>query len=254
MPGYYSHNAVYEEIEKRHCSNFLWAVGNSWVLLYGDNGAVPKLVVFVEGSSIGELDDDRKDRLCKTRMLAQELAKRAGLPFGTIEFDDRTDQISKVFLNGASVEMDALRTWFSRFDLPVKAGGAALKAINDASSSACHKWQRSALGRITVSDLDLIRIDVENGAPTSLYELKRSFIPLDRWSPYAKDYPNFNLTSDFASMAKVNFSIVYNFRRKSPSFFDDASRLSIFSYSRQAGPKRRGLISLDDFIGQGPRS
>ncbi|MFC3439998.1 hypothetical protein ACFOKF_02090 [Sphingobium rhizovicinum] len=250
MERYYSHNALYEQLGKRGCPDFLWAAGSSWMLLYGDR-SVPKLLVFVSGASTADLDSAGQDRLRKTRRLARELAKRADPPFGTIEFDDRIEQISGVSLNGASVDMHGLKSWFSSLDLPVREGGMAIKAINDASSSAYHKWQRAALGStIVATDLDLVRINVASGDPLSLYELKRSYISLDRWSPYPADYRNFDLISDFARMAGVDFSIVYNVRHKTPRFFDDASSLSIFSYSRQEGAKRRGQLSLDAFIGK----
>lgn len=250
MNRYYSSNALYEQLEGSGSHEFYWAVGNSWALVYGDTRGIPKLVVFASGTSIEELDDLGKERIQSTLALAGELARRAGLPFGTIEFDDRAGEISEVLLNKKIVNLDELKMWFAKYGLAVKRneGGPPLKAINDASSSAYHKWQRSVLGQITVTDIDLVRVDAKNSEPKAIYELKRSYIPLDSWAPFRADYSNFNLASAFAGMSKVNFFIVYNVRHKAPKFFDDVSRLRIFSYSDQAGAKSLAMMSFDDFV------
>lgn len=250
MNRYYSSNALYERLEGAASQEFYWAVGNSWALVYGDTIGNPKLVVFASGTSIEELDDLGRKRIQSTLALAEGLARRAGLPFGTIEFDDRAGEISEVLLNEKIVNLDELKMWFDKYGLSIKGneGGAPLKAINDAASSAYHKWQRAALGQITVTDIDLVRVDVKTGEPKTIYELKRSYIPLDSWAPFRADYPNFNLASAFAGMSKVGFCIVYNVRHKAPKFFDDVSSLRIFSYSAQAGAKSLGMMSFDDFV------
>lgn len=250
MNSYYSRNALYDRLEKAGCRDFHWAAGNSWVLLYGDGDGNPKLVVFASGRSTEDLSAAAGERLRRTLALAEHLAGRADLPFATIGFDDRAAEISEVSLNGTTVGLDELKAWFSKSGLAVQGhdGRAPLKAINDASSSAYHNWQRAALGRIVVTDIDLIRTDAGTGAFISLYELKRSYLSLEDWTPFTADYPNFNMISGFTDMAKVDFQIVYNVRHKKPRFFDDASRLSVFSYSRATGPRRLAVISFDDFV------
>ena len=237
-------------LRKTGCQNFCWASGNSWILLYGDTNGNPRLIIFATGNSIRNLDDIGKERLETARSAARELAKRASLPFGVIEFDDRAEEISRVSLNNEVVSLDKLKAWFSEFGLADHGDGrhTPLKSINDASSSAYHNWQRSALGRITVTDIDMLRFDTKTGAPASIYELKRSYIPLENWAPFRADYPNYNLLSTLASMAKVEFRVVYNVRHKKPRFFDDVRRLHIFSYSRQTGPSSLSVVSFDDFV------
>lgn len=254
MRKYYSSNALYSHIETKDCPDFFWVSGNSWSLLYRDSNGYPKVVVFVSGNSSAKMDRVGRERMLRLRKLTHELAARAGSLFGTIEFDDNVERVSEVVLNGELTSVDGLKAWFADCSLPVQADGGALKAINDASSSAYHNWQRAALGRITVTDLDLIRIDLETGHIKILYELKRSYIELDKWTPFSAYYPNFNLLSIFAEMAKISFNIVYNVRYKSPNFYDDVSMLSIFSYSRREGSKRIAFISLDDFIERDQRS
>lgn len=250
MNRYYSWNALYEQLEATGCREFCWAVGNSWVLLYGDTRGVPRLVAYTTGASTKELDALSIVQMQATLGLAEQLARRAGLPFAMIEFDDRSGEISEVSLNRTIVTLVELKEWFSKFGLAVKGNetGASLKAINDASSSAYHNWQRSALGQITVADIDLVRINANTGEPMAIYELKRSYIALDKWWPFRADYPNFNLVSTFAGMANINFFIAYNVRHKTPKFFDDVSRLRIFSYSAQAGAKSLAVVSFDNFV------
>ena len=66
----------------------------------------------------------------------------------------------------------------------------AQKSINDKSSSPYHDWQRVHMGNsVVVADIDLLRL--ENGVPTEIIELKRSFIDIEKWEPYQKDYRNF---------------------------------------------------------------
>lgn len=73
----------------------------------------------------------------------------------------------------------------------------AQKSINDKSSSPYHDWQRVHMGNsVVVADIDLLRL--ENGVPTEIIELKRSFIDIEKWEPYQKDYRNFCLISKLA--------------------------------------------------------
>ncbi len=254
MNKYYSSNALYERLQREGCHDFHWAVGNSWVLLYGDSSPVPRLIVFASGASSEELDELGRQRMKATFALAWKLARRAGLPFATIEFDDRSGEISEVSLNKKIVSLDELKAWFSKFDLAVKGNetGAPLKAINDASSSAYHNWQRSALGRITVVDIDLVRIDAITREPMTIYELKRSYIAIDNWSPFRADYRNFDLLAKLAEMANVRFLISYNVRHKKPNIYDDVRIIHLFSYSVHTGAESLAVVSFENFV-QEPR-
>ena len=254
MIRYYSSNALYERLEAEGCQQFCWAVGNSWVLLYGNSACVPRLVICASGTSTAQLDDLGRKKIQATHALAKELARRANLPFGTIEFNDSVPEISDVLLDGTIVSLDDLKSWFSKLGFAVKENdsSAPSKALNDASSSAYHRWQRSALGQIVVTDIDLFRLDANSYEAITLYELKRSYIPLSSWMPFKDDFPNFNLASAFASMSELEFRIVYNVRHKTPRVCDDVSRLRLFSYSSQTGAKLLTELSFDDFVQGAP--
>lgn len=162
-------------------------------------------------------------------------------------FDDEPGRtIDGVDLNGAAVDLDELTDWFDQAGLPVRRGATA-KAINDASSSAYQDWQRASLGAITVSDVDLLYAP-GGGRAVRIFELKRSFKSLASWSPYPDDFANFNLVKDLARRADIGFTIAYNVRHKEPKFFDDASVLALFNYSRSRGASPNGQVSIADFI------
>ena len=80
-----------------------------------------------------------------------------------------------------------------------------------------------------------------------IYELKRSFFPLEQWEPYRRDYPNFRLLRRFADLAGMDLRIVYNQRTKQP-FLDDVSCLRLFSFDlAQDRAADEGIVTLEDF-------
>lgn len=123
----------------------------------------------------------------------------------------------------------------------------AQKSINDKSSSPYHDWQRVHMGNsVVVADIDLLRL--ENGVPTEIIELKRSFIDIEKWEPYQKDYRNFCLIPKLARKRGLDFYIVYNYRRKEP-LLDDVSLLKIFEFDHrsQSRCKFLGFRTIQQF-------
>ncbi len=245
--SYYATNAVYKLLEAHRNEQFIWASGTAWILLYADNTAHVRAVAFVSGHSMGSTDSQIVDRLKAAETTANLLAEIAQLPFAVIQFDNRAASIDRVELNGNSIELSALRDWFSKVGLPVNAG-ATQKPINSAESSAYHNWQRNNLGSIKVSDVDLIRIDAGAKSVAELVELKRSFDPLEKWKPYPQDFDNFNVVANLANRIGAKFTIAYNQRVSKTEIGDDASRLSLFSYSKSNGPQILGVVTFDQFV------
>ena len=130
--------------------------------------------------------------------------------------------------------------------LPVKSGACG-KSVNDATSSAYHNWQRANLGSIKVTDIDLIRLN-DQGMPVEAIELKRSYYPLKDWKPYSDDYVNFNLLHSVCQSAGMEMNIAYNVRQTKPTFFDNASRLTIFSYKNVNSPIKMGEYDFSEFV------
>ena len=247
MTNYYKGNAIYDELEKLPDLPFIWTSGNAWILLYADNTAVVKVVAFVSGKSTLRANKASRSRLELTHERAIAMAQDAGVASAIIQFDDESATIDSVLLNGNTVSLDELKAWFASVGLPVQ-GRTTDKAINNASSSAYHDWQRKNLGAIKVSDLDLLRLDAKTGRVVEMFELKRSFIALNKWSPYPADFQNFNVVVNLVDRIAARFTIAYNVRETKPLFRDDASLISRFTYSIKAGARPLGIVSLDRFL------
>lgn len=249
MPNYYKGNAIYTELEKQGDIPFVWTSENSWILLYGDSTANVKLIAAVQGQSINNADSKTLSRIIDTQIKASELAETARIPFITIEFDDEAEVIDSAKVDGRAISLGELKNRFHKAGLPVT-GGSTSKAINKAASSAYHEWQRTNLGAIKVSDIDLMRLDSKKNKVKEIYELKRSYIALEKWRPYPADFPNFDVIEYLISRVDVRFTILYNVRSTSP-FHDDPSRVALFSYSHKGGPKSLGILSFDAFLAEG---
>ena len=134
---------------------------------------------------------------------------------------------------------------FAELGLPVPKGGTK-KLINDASSSAFHKWQRQNLGAITVSDLDLFRTKT-SFHHAEFIELKRSYIDVESWRPFRADFPNFLLMNSVARRCGVALTIAYNVRHKNP-LNDDPSVISLFGFSEHGSIIQKCRVSFEAFV------
>ena len=246
MASYYRSNAVYDGLATTSNPPFVWAAGNAWLLAYGDETCTPRLLVYARGSSA--TPDAR------LRKIMESLGAGAGLPTAEIEFDDLAPEILEVKLRvgtastWASLSMNELRSKFGGFGLPVSTTPTG-KYLNDRESSAYHRWQRAALGGgLTVSDMDLFRLDAGGGNVVELVELKRSIIALEKWAPYADDYRNFDLLLRVVSPSGIPFHIAYNVRSKGPPAHDDASQMRVFSYEQPKAPRPLAAVSFGDFV------
>lgn len=240
---YYTTNAIYNKLHQVGNHNFIWTSGNAWTLVYCDSAGHPKLIALVHGSSWIEQP---------TIIHAINfLSLKSKIPLIRIQFNDVDQQILSVdvivnSLSGTytSFTLEELKKHFSSMGLPVN-NGICGKYLNDKISSSYHKWQRSALGSIKVSDIDLIRVD-QSGNPTEILELKRSYIPLDKWTPYRDDFANFNALLKICLACQIKMYIAYNLRTKTP-FLDDPSNISLFSYQVQNTPKHIDIVTFNDF-------
>lgn len=241
--GYYKTNAVYKLLESERAHPFVWVSGNAWMLIYGDQNVTPRAMVLVYGKSWVI-----QNEVVNT---AKAMAAKSELPLFFVSFDDGAQSIDKVEFERpgqarAELTLDQLKDEFQKIGLPVKSGVCG-KSVNDATSSAYHKWQRDNLGSIKVTDIDLVRLN-SNGEPAEAIELKRSFYSLDQWNPYSDDYVNFNLLLSVCQKAAMKLTIAYNVRQTKPFFNDDASQLLLFSYSTPNKPVKLGKFSYAVFL------
>ena len=241
--AYYSTNAIYEKLDLIGKHDFIWTSGNAWTLIYCDSNGNPKVIALAHGSSWQEQP--------KIIYAIDYLAKKSDLPVMRISFDDVTTEISSVRIIKKSligdyteVSLEILKMIFSEMGLSVNTGVCG-KYLNDATSSSYHKWQRSALGNIRVSDIDLMRIN-QQGNPLEIIELKRSYYAIDRWSPFRDDYVNFNALLNLCTSCNIRMSIAYNVRHKTP-LFDDPSTISIFHYVAVNEPLHIGVYNFNEF-------
>lgn len=231
---YYKTNAIYENLDGSE--DYYWVVGNAWILVYGDHGSNPKLIVFAHGKS-WQVDQN-------IIHIVSNLSKETGIPAIRIEFEDSSSEIDSVDIHKGSGEkitvgLDSLKYLYQKYGVPVN-NKPCQKSVNDATSSAYHNWQRASLGSITVSDIDLFYLG--RNREKSIIELKRSYIPLENWSPYRDDFPNFMLLSNLCSSGGYDFLISYNVRHKSP-FRDDPSIIKLFYYDDAF--QSQGTITLN---------
>lgn len=257
MSNYYNTNAIYEYLEEHNVTGFLFARDSLWLLLYGDSKCTPKILIVVSATNSEDyanlvFSSHEKDIF----NVGEQLAKKAGLPFGIIRFCSDLKEIETVqYINWSTrkhitISIDELRNFFEQYGIHTKNSKSA-KPVNSKTSSAFHDWQRNTLGdEIVATDLDLLRVD-KNGNPTDIYELKRAERPpFDEWKPFIRDYPNFKLISKFSEMVGIDFYILFNRREKQP-FFDDISKLKLFTFDHngEGNSKFIKTLTLDEFIG-----
>ena len=250
---YYQGNALYQYIENQQIRHFRFVSGNMWQLVYGDQSCTPKLLTLVIGSSQKQYHSP----LLKSEIIAFRLLKKmselSNIPLKIIKFNADTSTIESVIVlndtqeRGQLIAIQQLAKLFSSFGLPITSSSTA-KYLNDKTSSAYHKWQRNSLGKnLTVSDIDLWKLSDQS--IDCLFELKRSYIPLDRWKPFRDDYRNFRLLSKLANLAGVDFKIAYNIRYKRP-FKDDISKIKVFkvNFDRKPNILEEGIFNTHSFF------
>ena len=248
---YYRSNALYEYIVDQKLTQFRFAAGNIWQLVYGDNACRPLLLVFAVGVPLAELDNAPSTAELDAFNILSVAGNKAELPLRYIRFATDAAEIETVRVSDNSfiynsLSMGELSDLFGSFGLPVSNTQTA-KYLNDKASSAYHNWQRAGLGAaLTVSDIDLWRLN-SSGLPETIFELKRSYYDLQRWQPFPDDYRNFMLLSNLCNKANLRFKIIYNQRITTP-FEDKTDRLKIFSvdFSKTLPISETGIIMQNE--------
>ena len=164
---------------------------------------------------------------------AFSIARYFNLPFLFVRFMANHDRVviwEESDGQWRTVTYDQLRDIYESYG--VVQPGTARKRVNQYTSSPYHDWQRNNLGRITVSDFDLIKYS--SGRVQEIIELKRSKIPLKTWKPYPNDYPNFALLINtiVGSGKKIPFTLYYNFMRDGQMGrrTEDTSHIKVFDF------------------------
>jgi len=231
--SYYSRNGIHDYIVKNNIKNFYFVTGNMWQLIYGDPNCNPKLLVLASGVKKEEYVQNLNNEEIKAFEILCQIGSKTGLPVLYLKFIQDSDRIEEFIISkdGQSFSIaspDELTEIFSDAGLPIKEG-AIKKEINDKASSIYHLWQREHLGEnIVVVDIDLIKFNSNNEIEI-IFELKRSYISLEKWGPYEKDKNNYILLSKIAQTMAIKLRIIYNVRIKFPIFKDILPKIKIYN-------------------------
>jgi hypothetical protein len=226
----YTGNAIYDYVYEEDL-DYYFSAEHTWMLVYGNAASVPKILVFA--NKVSDINDDCTAEELNESNKALSIARYLNLPFIFVRFMVNSEVVSvweESVGQWRMLEYDQLRDIYERYG--VVQPGTARKRVNQYTSSPYHDWQRSNLGRITVSDFDLIKY--VDGEVKEIVELKRSKIPLDTWTPYTNDFPNFALLINtiVGSGKRIPFTLYYNLMRAGQKGMrvEDTSRIKVFDF------------------------
>lgn len=226
----YTGNAIYDYVYEEDL-DYYFSAEHTWMLVYGNAASVPKILVFA--NKVADINDDCTAEELNESNKALSIARYLNLPFIFVRFMVNSEVVSVWEESVGQWRMlgyDQLRDIYERYG--VVQPGTARKRVNQYTSSPYHDWQRSNLGRITVSDFDLIKY--VDGEVKEIVELKRSKIPLDTWTPYTNDFPNFALLINtiVGSGKRIPFTLYYNLMRAGQKGMrvEDTSRIKVFDF------------------------
>lgn len=208
----YSGNKIYEYIRENDLQEYFFLAGNHWMLIYGDRDGIPKVFAYVNMvDNLSSSPSTNEKSIMKTCSI---IAEQLNLPFIWVRYANNSNVV-QFYHDGETtlftLSYDQLRECFESYG--IVESGTPKKPVNQYTSSKYHDWQRNNLGRITVTDIDLIKFFGDQ--IEAIIELKRSKYSLDRWTPYTNDYPNFALTINAIVLSgkDIPFYLYYNLLR-----------------------------------------
>jgi hypothetical protein len=225
-----------------------------WQLIYGNSKADPVLLVLAiclpHRSDPALLTAENLEAWA----FLKKLSEKSKIPLLLVQFACDQEEIDSVYVStdGISFEkksMEGLTELFHQYGLPTSKTPTR-KAKNDKESSAYHTWQRQSLGKdLTVTDIDLWKLD-EGGNVTTIFELKRSLISIDKWQPYPEDFKNFILLIKICELSAIEFKISYNYMSPKPTRIEDISKIKVFKLvlNGKVNAIYEGIYPLKDFI------
>lgn len=252
----YSGNAIYKYVHDEGL-DYYYSAEYTWMLVYGNAASIPKIFVFV--SKVGDIRQSYSTEEKNDANKAFSIAKYLKLPFLFVRFMVNSEAV--VIWEGnirkwRKLSYSQLRDLYERYG--VVEPGTAKKRVNQYLSSPYHDWQRRNLGRITVSDFDLMKY--VDGEVQEIIELKRSKISPDVWKPYTKDYPNFALLINtiVGSGKRIPLTLFYNLMRAGQRGMreEDISRIKVYDFvipngiisSNRVKCRFRGYFKLNQLL------
>lgn len=253
---YYTGNEIYRYLIEQHLTDrFFWLAEDMWALLYSDAAGQPLLLCFVSRVKYeSELDSPATAEEAQGFRRFALLAKQADLPLISLRFAAEPGRSCKSFRfrkyqggqPACRVSPEQLLEILREFGLPMK-GKSTEKPVNDQASSSFHMWQRAHMGKQVVAvDLDLVRFCGER--VDTLYELKRSWLPLQDWAPFENDKSNYLAAAQLARRLGAEYHAVYNVRHTQPEYWDDISRLKVYDMGGGWPGKCLGQFNVEDYF------
>ena len=240
MPEYKG-NAIYDYIMANNLDYF-FCVENEWILLYGDEKSMPRLVVYA--SKVSDINSAFSIAEKNGGNKSYGIAKYLKLPFIIVRFMVKSVYV-RVWQQDATWQVmtyDQLRDLFEYYG--VVRPGTPKKKVNQYVSSPYHEWQRDNMGSITVTDFDLVKY--RNARVEEIIELKRSHENIKTWLPYRRDYPNFALLINAIVLSgkHIPFTLFYNLLEDGPKGkrIDDISEIKVFDFEVPEKPINCHLI------------
>lgn len=227
----YNGNKIYDYITENELQDYFYLAGSHWMLIYGNNAGIPKVFAYVNMVDNLNLPPSRDEKgIMRTCSM---ISGQLNLPFVWIRYANNSSNVQ--FLRQGdnklyTLSYDNLRDCFETYG--VVESGTPKKTVNQYTSSIYHDWQRNNLGRITVTDIDLIKF--YGNQIESIIELKRSKQSLEYWNPYTNDYPNFALTINTIVLSgkHIPFYLYYNLLRDgiAGQRIEDLSKIKCFEF------------------------
>lgn len=227
----YSGNAIYDYVY-RNDLDYIFSAEHEWLLVYGNSSSIPKVLAYI--CKVGNIRETQSQNEKKAANRAYRFSKMLGLPFICIRFRENDSSVAiweGLYGPWSYITYDQLRGRFEAYGIVEP--GTARKDVNQYLSSTYHDWQRSSLGKITVSDFDLIKINDKNKI-LEIVELKRSKLSLNDWKPYRNDFANFALIINTIVLSGKNipFYLYYNVMKDGEvgKREEDTSSIMVFEF------------------------
>ena len=250
MSEYYRGNAIYDLIESTH--NFRYTTENLWILVYGNRDCDPKVILLLSAYKNENYESKTlTPKESEIMIYTEQISHKSGVPFIYVRFNNDSEKLNevKIMMNGRfkSISLDEYVNVLIGFGIQ-KNSQSCKKPINSHASNLYHLWQVNCGLDITTSDIDLMRVNSELEI-TEVYELKRSFISIEKWEPYSADFNNFILLSKLFTRCGVSFYIMFNQYQKSP-FKDDIEKVKLYKviYEKELKIINLGILNISSFF------
>lgn len=250
MSKFYTGNAIYNLIESTQ--NFKYTSDNLWLLVYGDRKCEPKIIICLSGYSKEEYKNETlNEKELEMFYYANQISKKSKVPFLYVRFNKDDNSLKEVVI----IETEKFKTISLEdyINILIKTGiqkhnQSSKKPINSKASNVYHLWQINSGLDIITSDIDLMYVN-SGMEIKNVYELKRSYITMDKWKPYPADYNNFILLSKLFIPCDINFYIMFNQYYKDP-YKDDIRLVKLFKveYRNELIIEDLGESHITDFL------